>query len=333
MIAQKYPRTVLISLFLLVFVLAICALSLGYASKSFSDVLATILGRASQSTNFIILQIRLPRVIACIVGGASLALSGMLLQTLTRNPLADSGILGINTGAGLMVAVTVSLFDITNPLVMSLMPIFAVLGGGATILLVYVIARKPNHGISPTRLIITGVGISSMLAGVMVSVVSSLDEYQLDYITQWLSGKITGDDWPTLAILTPLLGLAWLLTYSRAQRLNILNLNEQTAMALGLDLQQERLIALTLSTILAGLSVVIVGNITFVGMVAGHISRRFLSSDHRINLPASMMVGSSLLLIADTIGRVLLVGTGIPTGLIVSMIGAPYFLILMYRQK
>ncbi|MBM7636209.1 FecCD family ABC transporter permease [Streptococcus saliviloxodontae] len=321
---------VLIAILVLTF---LTSLSIGYANASFSDTVAVFLGNGSQAMNLIIFKIRLPRILAATLGGASLALSGMLLQTLTKNPLADSGILGINTGAGLVIAIMIAFLDSSSINIISLMPFMAMLGGIGTIMIVYLMSRKKNHGISPTRLIITGVGVSAMLSGVMVSVISKLNDNKTDYIISWLSGKITGDNWTVLAIFTPLLFILWGITYTRSQSLNIMNLNEQTALALGLNLPKERLISLILSTALASLSVVLVGNITFVGLVAGHVSRRLMGSDHRISLPASMLIGMLLLLLADTIGRVLLVGTGIPTGLIVSIIGAPYFLYLMTKVE
>lgn len=323
---QSFSIIILIILLLLVFILS---LSMGYAKSSLIDVIEVLVGKSSSSMIFIITKIRLPRIIACMLGGASLALSGMLLQTLTKNPLADSGILGINTGAGLVITIMVGFLDMTNPMTIALMPLFAMIGGILTIFIVYFMSRKKNNNISPTRLIITGVGMSSMLSGVMVSLISKINDFKMTYIVEWLSGKVNGGDWTTLAIFSPLLLLIWILTYSRSHFLNIMNLNEQTALALGLNLQRERLYTLILSTALASLSVVLVGNITFVGLVSGHITRRFLGNDHRISLPASMLVGMIILLLADTIGRILLVGTGIPTGIIVSMIGAPYFLYLM----
>ena len=143
--------------------------------------------------------------------------------------------------------------------------------------------------------------------------------------------KVSGGNWQTLMILAPLLLVTWLLTYSRSYALNIMSLNEETAIALGLNLKRERLYTLILSTALAALSVVLVGNITFIGLLAGHITRQLLGSDHRISLPSSLLIGMIIFLIADTIGRVCLVGTGIPTGLVVAVIGAPYFLYLMIK--
>lgn len=333
MTQQGHHKGKLVLLLGLLFVTIIIALSLGYSSKSFSDVLQTLTGQASQATSFIITKIRLPRVIACLIGGASLALSGLLLQTLTRNPLADSGILGINTGAGLMVAIVVSLVDDNSPGVFASMPFFAMLGGGITILVVYLISLKGHLGIHPVRLIITGVGISTLLSGVMISLTSRLNENKVTYVVNWLSGKITGDDWTSIALIAPFMLIIWGLVYSRSRQLNIMALNEQTALALGLNLQKERLINLVLSTGLAALSVVILGNITFIGLLAGHLARRLFGGDHRVIIPATMLCGMILLCLADTIGRSLLVGTGIPTGIVVSIIGTPYFLYLLSKSE
>lgn len=332
---MKHSKTVssfalLLSLLALLFLLS---LSVGYAQSSLIDILNIPFGKASSAMVFIVTQIRLPRILACMLGGAALAVSGMLLQTLTKNPLADSGILGVNTGSGLVITIAIGLIDVSQPAGIRLLPLFAMFGGISTIFLVYLISRKTNHSISPTRLIITGVGLSTMLSGVMVSIISKLDNNKMDYVISWLSGTVSGDNWETLALFTPILLVLLLLAYSRSHSLNIMNLNEHTALALGLHLKKERGIILILSTALASLSVVLVGNITFVGLVAGHITRQFLGSDHRITLPATMLTGMIILLAADTIGRVLLVGTGIPTGIIVSVIGAPYFLYLMTRLE
>ncbi len=333
MMREKHLLRKFVILGILLTCLVILSLSIGYAHSSLGDLLDILSGKANDAMLFIITKIRLPRILACMLGGASLALAGLLLQTLTRNPLADSGILGINTGAGLVVSLVIGLSDKLHPSFISMMPLFAVFGGGMTVLVVYLVARKKNYGIHPTRLIITGVGISSLLAGIMVSIISRLDDFKMEYIVQWLSGKVNGGDWETLTFYAPLLILIWGLAYSRSRSLNIMNLNDQTAMALGLHLQKERLITLGLATALASLSVVLVGNITFVGLVSGHITRKWLGSDHRFSIPAAMMIGTGLLLLADTIGRVLLVGTGIPTGIIVAMIGAPYFLYLMRKAE
>ena len=230
-----------------------------------------------------------------------------------------------------MIAIMVGLLDVTNSMMIALMPFLAMLGGILTICTVYFVSRQKNQPISPTRLIITGVGISSLLSGIMISIIANLDTSKMDYIVSWLSGKVSGGNWQTLMILAPLLLITWLLTYSQSYALNIMSLNEETAIALGLNLKRECLYTLILSTALAALSVVLVGNITFIGLLAGHITRQLLGSDHRISLPSSLLIGMIIFLIADTVGRVCLVGTGIPTGLVVAVIGAPYFLYLIIK--
>ena len=330
---RKKIRNVFAFLIFLIIILFFISLSVGYANSSFQDIIDVFIGTASPKTILIISKIRLPRILVAMIGGASLALAGLLLQTLTRNPLADSGILGINAGTGLIVSIMVGLSATIHPIMLSLMPVFAILGGILTISLVYLIAKRKDGSIQPIRLIITGVGISSLLSGIMVSVISRLDDFKMEYIVQWLSGKINGGDWQTLTLYAPLLLLTWLVTYRQSHPLNILTLNDQTAISLGLDLQKERAKILALATILAALSVVFVGNITFVGLVSGHIARKWLGNNHRILIPASMGIGMSLLLVSDTVGRVLLVGTGIPTGIILAVIGAPYFLFIMYKRN
>lgn len=307
------------------------ALSVGYARASLFDVLDVITGRASDGVDLIITKIRLPRILACLLGGGSLALSGLLLQNLTKNPLADSGILGINAGAGLVVAVVLGFSDLSDIKTIAFTPFLAMFGGIGTIMLVYLISRKKNHGMSPTRLIITGIGMSSLLSGFMVTIVSSIDDFKVDFIVSWLSGSVSGGSWPRIMLFAPILLLLWILTYTQSQSLNIMDLNEHTAIALGLNLQKQRLIVLVLSTALSSISVVLLGNMTFIGLVAGHISRKLFGSDHHVTIPAVVMLGMIILVLADTIGRIFLVGTGIPTGIIVTLIGAPYFLYLLVK--
>lgn len=170
-----------------------------------------------------------------------------------------------------------------------------------------------------------------MISGVMISIISQSNNQKMDMIVEWLSGKITISSWTTIITFIPILILLWGLAYSRSRHLNIMNLNEQTALALGLHLKKERIYTLMLASSLAAISVVLIGNITFIGLLAGHLSRRLLGNNHKIILPSCLLIGAIILLVSDTIGRLLLVGTGIPTGLVVSIIGAPYFLWLMTK--
>lgn len=325
---QVQPKTLICLLLALLLLTFFLALSLG---ESQINLINLVLQPKQAQADLILFTIRLPRVLASLMGGGSLALAGLLLQTLTQNPLADSGILGINAGAGLVIATLLASGYLDLAISQSLLPSLTILASYATILLVYLLSYKPNHSINPNRLIIAGVGVSTMLSSLMVTLVSYVDRYKIDYIHSWLSGQITGDNWQSLLICSPLLLALWALTYSQHQALNIMNLNEYTATALGLNLKKQRLLILLLATSLAAISVILVGNITFIGLIAGHSVRKQFGSNHLLTIPSSIIVGMLILLIADTLGRVLLVGLGIPTGLLVAMIGAPYFLYLMLK--
>lgn len=321
-----------ICLSLILILLILLSLSIGDSSFSIHVVWDCLFGKASPAMTFIITKIRLPRILACLFGGASLALAGNLLQTLTRNPLADSGILGINAGAGFMIALLISLGKGDNSLNMAFLPFLATLGALLTLVLVYMASLSKQKTIQPTALIITGVGFSMMLSSLMIAVVGHVNRYKVDYVLNWLSGRIIGDDWNAILLTAPLLVLLWGFTYSKSYTLNILLLSDDMATALGMNVQRERKIILALATCLAAISVTLIGNITFIGLIAGHVSRYFIGDDHRLNLPLSLLLGMIFLLLADTLTRVFLVGSNIPTGIIISLLGAPYFLYLMQEK-
>ncbi|HEL0021735.1 TPA: iron ABC transporter permease [Streptococcus equi subsp. zooepidemicus] len=311
--------------------LMIISLSIGDSSMSPLEVIRVLFGKSTAAMTLIITNIRLPRILAACIGGGSLALSGLLLQSLTRNPLADSGILGINAGAGMAITLVISYSTSDSLISRQWLPLMTISGAMATIVLVYLLSL--SHGrINPIRLIVTGVGVSSMLSSLMIAFVGNVNRYKVDYVIHWLSGQLTGDDWSKLSIVAPLLGITWLLAFSQAYKLNIMALNDEASMALGFKLHQYCTIVLALSAILSALSVILVGNITFIGLIAGHTSKRLVGANHRLSLPVSLFIGMILLLLADTIGRVYLVGSNIPTGILVSIIGAPYFLYLMVKM-
>lgn len=332
---SKKPRVFLVFSALLLALSVLFALSLSTGDSRFSlkDPIVAMLGQADQSVHFIIFQARLPRILVSLLAGASLAQSGTLLQTLTRNPLADSSILGINAGAGFTVALLISLLNLTSPGTLAFLPLLSVLGGCAAVFLVYLTAQRRHQPINPVRLIISGVAVSSLISGLMIALVSTVDREKVAYIVEWLSGTYSGDDWDSIRLVAPLLILLWFLAYSRSSMLNIMTFGRQTAVGLGLHVKKERLLTLLLATGLAALSIILSGNISFIGLAASHISRRFLGTNHHLILPAASLIGAFILLAADTFVRVLMVGTGIPTGILVSLLGAPYFLYLLRGIK
>ncbi|HFU4465460.1 TPA: FecCD family ABC transporter permease [Streptococcus suis] len=314
---------------LLVFtLLAFLSMILGYSNLGITDLIHLLLGNANRTSQLIFLTIRLPRLIISIMAGGSLALSAHLFQTLTRNPMADSGILGVNAGAGFLLTLA------TTWNVNSLMfqPFLALTGGAFATTIVFILASKPNQPLYSHRLILTGIGLSSLLTSRTIHLMMRFDPYKLDKIIGWLSGRYVGDNWQTIYLTSPLLILLWFITIIRYQPFNIFKLDDQVAIGLGLNIQQERVFILILATSLASLASILVGNTAFVGLVASHLAQKIIGKQHQYSLPLSILLGAILMLIADMVARSILVGTGIPTGLVVTAIGSPYFLLLMIKQ-
>ncbi|HFU4463324.1 TPA: FecCD family ABC transporter permease [Streptococcus suis] len=314
---------------LLVFtLLAFLSMILGYSNLGITDLIHLLLGNANRTSQLIFLTIRLPRLIISILAGGSLALSAHLFQTLTRNPMADSGILGVNAGAGFLLTLA------TTWNLNSLMfhPFLALTGGAFATTIVFILASKPNQPLYSHSLILTGIGLSSLLTSSTIHLMMRFDSYKLDKIIGWLSGRYVGDNWQTIYLTSPLLILLWFITMIRYQPFNIFKLDDQVAIGLGLNIQQERIFILILATSLASLASILVGNTAFVGLVASHLAQKIIGKQHQYSLPLSILLGAILMLIADMVARSILVGTGIPTGLVVTAIGSPYFLLLMIKQ-
>lgn len=319
----------LLTFSILLISLSLLSLVIGYSKLGLMDLLATISGQASSATQLIFWKIRLPRLMVSILAGGALAMSGHLFQTLTRNPLADSGILGVNAGAGLLLTLALT-WNITFPLSQ---PLLALIGGFLASGLVYLLAYQNGQALNPTRLVLTGVGLASLFSSCMISLMVRFDRYQLDTIIGWLSGRFVGDDWQTINLISPLLLVLCVLSWFRFSKLNILQLEASLGIGLGLDRQKEDTIVLVLATSLASFSSLLVGNTAFIGLLAGHLAKRLIGNQHQYSLPLAALIGSILLISTDIFSRSLLVGTGIPTGLVITLIGAPYFLFLLYSDK
>ncbi|HFH9839605.1 TPA: FecCD family ABC transporter permease [Streptococcus suis] len=314
---------------LLVFtLLAFLSMILGYSNLGITDLIHLLLGNANRTSQLIFLTIRLPRLIISIMAGGSLALSAHLFQTLTRNPMADSGILGVNAGAGFLLTLATT-WNLNS---LMFQPFLALTGGAFATTIVFILASKPNQPLYSHRLILTGIGLSSLLASSTIHLMMRFDPYKLDKIVGWLSGRYVGDNWQTIYLTSPLLILLWFITIIRYQPFNIFKLDDQVAIGLGLNIQQERVFILILATSLASLASILVGNTAFVGLVASHLAQKIIGKQHQYSLPLSILLGAILMLIADIVARSILVGTGIPTGLVVTAIGSPYFLLLMTKQ-
>ncbi len=275
----------------------------------------------------------MPRIVIAILVGMALAVSGCILQGISRNALADPGILGINAGAGLAVMLFISFYPTTTAAPVFLLPFLAFFGAVVTAVIIYALAYKRGDGISPMSLLLTGVAIAAGISAVMIVLTLRLSPENYQFVATWLAGSIWGSNWKFVIALLPWVMILLPFVFSKARVLNVLNLGELTATGLGASIEKERRLLLVAAVGLAGASVSVSGGIGFVGLIGPHLARQLVGSRHQVLLPASALAGGLLVIIADTIGRWVLQPSEIPTGIVVAIIGAPYFLYLLSRSK
>ncbi|WP_313611524.1 FecCD family ABC transporter permease [Pantoea piersonii] len=278
------------------------------------------------------LNIRLPRVLLAVLIGMALAVSGAVMQGLFRNPLADPGLLGISSGAGLAVAIAISLPLALPPLLALWLPTLAAfLGSLAVMALIFSLSRLALGNLA--RLLLVGIAINALCSSV-VGVLSWLsNDQQLRQLSLWGMGSMSQAQWPMLAVCAAFILPSLLLTLLRARHLNLLQLGEEDAHYMGIDVRRTQRQLLVLSALLVGAAVSVSGIIGFVGLVVPHMMRFCLGSDHRWMLPGSALAGAILLLLADTLARTIVVPAEMPVGLLTSLLGGPWFLWLILRQQ
>lgn len=277
------------------------------------------------------LTIRLPRVLLALVIGGSLALAGCVMQGLFRNPLADPGLLGISSGAALAVALWVVLPLSFPALVMLYAPMLAAfLGALAATVAIFLLSQQRNSSLS--RLLLVGIAINA-LCGAAVGVLSWVsNDAQLRQLSLWGMGSLGQAQWSTLLAVTSLMVPTVLVIWRLANALNVLQLGDEEAHYLGVDVAVVQRILLLCSALLVAAAVAVSGVIGFVGLVVPHLMRMWLGADHRAAIPGSVLAGASLLLVADTAARTLVAPAEMPVGLLTSLLGAPWFLWLIFRR-
>ena len=328
----KKQRIIVSTLFVLIVLTMIASLGLGYSSVSYERILPTIFGHGTFKEEFVLFEIRLPRIIVTLLAGMALAISGAILQGLTRNDLADPGIIGINSGAGLGIAVFFLFFPIDAASFAYMLPLVAFAGALLTAVLIYLFSYKKGIGLQPVRLILVGIGFSMALSGAMIVIISAAERQKVDFIARWLAGNIWGTDWPFIWALLPWLLILIPFTLYKANRLNLLNLSDPVAIGVGVSIEKERVILLLTAVALAASAVSVTGGIAFIGLMAPHLAKALIGPRNQLFLPIAILIGGWLLLFADTIGRNVLEPEGIPAGIMTALIGAPYFVYLLLRK-
>lgn len=328
----KKQRIIILALLILIIATITVGMGLGAASLSYDRLLPTLFGQGTFKEEFVLFSLRLPRITITLLAGMALALSGAILQGITRNDLAEPGIIGINSGAGVAIAIFFLYFPIDAGSFVYLLPVVGFIGAFITACLIYVFSYKKATGLQPTNLTLTGIGFSFALSGTMIVIISSAERAKVDFIAKWIAGNIWGDDWVFVLAIIPWLAVLIPFTFYKANRLNILALNEPVAIGVGIEIEKERRSLLLAAVALAATAVSVTGGIAFIGLMAPHIAKSLVGPRHQMFVPIAVLIGGWLLLLADTIGRHIVEPSGIPAGVVVALIGAPYFMYLLLKK-
>mgnify|MGYP000091720869 FL=1 len=273
-----------------------------------------------------IYDLRFPRIFIAMLGGAATAVSGVLLQAVMKNPLADPGIIGVSSGASLVAVIVTAFF----PSLFFLTPMLAFIGGLVAFLLVYSLSWK--GGLSPLRIILVGVAVNALCTGLM-SAFNSATGSSYTGVASIVNANITQKTWDDFQTLAVYVVIGLIASFFVTNQCNLLSLEDKTARSLGMNVTRSRIVISVIAVLLASISTAVVGAISFLGLIVPHIARLLVGSNHKVLVPYSILLGAFTLLLADTIGRTVGSPYEISAAVVMSVIGGPFFIFLLRRSK
>ncbi|WP_341250811.1 FecCD family ABC transporter permease [Euzebya pacifica] len=310
-------------------VVVLCSLAFGARSVPVAEAWRSLVDPDPTSSDHLVVRdLRVPRTIVGLVVGGALGLAGTVMQGLTRNPLADPGVLGVNAGAAVGVVVAINVFDIGSAL--GWMG-FAMAGAAGASLVVHLLGARGRHA-SPATLALAGAAVAAMLTAVTTAILL-LDQRTLDQFRFWVVGSLTGGEDRVLAAVSPFLVAGVVLALLLGPTLNALGLGDDVAVSLGHRIEVARALGLLAVVLLVGSAVSIAGPIGFVGLVVPHVARSLGGPDHRWLLPASIVLAPLLLVGADVVGRLVVRPGELQVGIVTALLGAPFFVALVRRRR
>lgn len=326
--SSKVRWSVMMAVAVLLFVMCALSVSVGTRSVSFTDIFAALGGQIDNVAQAAVAA-RLPRTLLALLAGAALGLAGAVMQGVTRNPLADPGILGVNMGASLAVVVAVAWFDIASANAFILV---AICGAGASAVFVYVIGSLGRGGATPLKLALAGAATSVAFSSLVIAVVLPRNDIA-GGIRAWQIGGVGGATLDRILPVLPFLLIGFAISLLSARKLNSLALGDELAAGLGENVALARGVASFGAILLCGATTAICGPIGFVGLVVPHLCRLLAGVDHRWLLPFSALGGACLLLAADVGGRIIARPSELDVGIVTAFIGAPFFIWIVRRQR
>jgi iron complex transport system permease protein len=327
--SNKSKSTVLIVLIILLIVSFIGSLLLGYIKTSYADLLNAYRNYDNSMEHIILKTARMPRALTALFIGASLSLSGVLMQTLTKNPMASPGLLGVNSGASFFMVFAYSFFP---SLSQNYIILFSFIGAAMAVILVYALAGGIRGAINTFDLTLAGAAISAFFIS-LTQVVLYKDQKTMEEVLYWLTGSVEGRSIDALKMVIPYMIISWIVCFLISGKLNIFSLGEEIAKGLGLNIELIKLQILLLVVILAGASVAVAGPISLVGLLIPHLTRALVGTEFKWVIPFSLVLGSIFLLLADIGSRFIVYPKDIPVGAVTAIIGAPFFIYIARKAE
>lgn len=329
----KIALIVLLALLVLSFVVTLCW---GTYKVSVGEVINTLLGNGTRLQNTAILNIRLPRLLVGAFVAIALSTAGAILQTITKNDLADTGIIGINAGAAVAAILfvtyqTSNYYSELGQLSIFVLPLMAIIGAALTSFVIYMLSSR--HGIRPKRLLLIGIGLNAGLNAFITFFTFRGGVGDYNRVLVWTSGSLWGSGWSYAKVIIPIVTLMFGVVMLNHKKLDVLNLSDELALSLGLNLERERKKFLSYAVILAGTATAFAGNIGFLGLISPHIAKKLVGPYHKNFVVISAMISVIIVLLADSVSRNLFSPIEIPVGITVSIFGVPYFIYLMMKEK
>jgi iron complex transport system permease protein len=338
-INKKWLTLFLLAIFL--FITTLIALSVGSSGLPLSEIIRALFGGGEPNSRIIVWNVRMPRIATGIGVGFALAMAGCVMQNVLRNPLASASTLGISQGASFGAAVAIIYFGggiqisnasvnaitFTNPYTVVICAFF---GGIATTALILLLARI--SGVSPSALILAGVAISAMFTGATTLLQYFADDNRVASVVYWTFGNLGRAGWREIALIYMLSGLSFIYFFFNRWNYNAMESGANTAKSLGVHVDRMILVSMGVATLISSAAIAFVGTITFIGLIAPHIVRRFVGNDYRFLLPCSALMGGVVMLCADIASRMIKAPAILPIGAVTSFLGAPLFLYLLIIQ-
>lgn len=329
----KIVLLILIALLLISFVVTLCW---GTYNVSPLEVIKTLLGNGSKLQNTAILNIRLPRLLVGSFVAICLSTAGAILQTVTKNDLADTGIIGINAGAAVAAIIfityqTANYYSQLGQFSIFVLPFMAIVGAGITSFIIYMLSSR--NGIRPKRLLLIGIGLNAGLNAFITFFTFRGGVGDYNRVLVWTSGSLWGSGWSYAKVIIPITVVMFILVLLNHKKLDVLNLSDELAISLGLNLEKERKKFLKYAVILAGTATAFAGNIGFLGLISPHIAKKLVGPYHKNFIIISAIISVIIILFADAVSRNLFSPIEIPVGITVSIFGVPYFIYLMIKEK